>query len=627
MALLGLGRDRLERLVLALALGRVGLAVVSLAAVSSLGAAAIHAWALLGVAAWWWTRRRARAPEPGPTSGLGLPVLVAVASSVVLVVAVVARGGLLDADGALVFHGRDATTDPLVYASLALQIHETGLPVAFPFTGGATTTTTYLPYGVMVGLHALGTPMLDVVMRLVPLVENLGLSLSAIALVRLLGAGRGAASLAAGLVVLGGDPSFWLRPLGAAFGLDVLALDTWSFFGPYLFAFNPVTPALQLTFAAFLLVGGLGPGDRRAAVVAGLLVAFTFETKVFVWAPLLGALALLALRGAPAALAAGVRLAAGVAALASTPFVVEKLLWARALAGRDLTAFQACVGCVPRYLADAALGSHDLSFRSFGAFQAGRLADPGLLAVTVGSIALMGAVALGARAIALPELWRGARGADPGRAALHRWVGLTALLGLGAASVFTTRPHHLNGLQFAWIATGSLWPFAALVLARWLREGRWPGLFVAAALVLPGTLHVLGPLGLGAPPAQRVPPDEIALMAEIRARVPADAVVLEPSIGSRRDFPSPVTWLAGRSVRLSLLSAAKVLPEEELLRRRRELEAVFDAKGRATALAAIVESGAGWVYAPAAAPLRFDPSPALVEVVAGPAGTLYRVGR
>ena len=49
----------------------------------------------------------------------------------------------------------------------------------------------------------------------------------------------------------------------------------------------------------------------------------------------------------------------------------------------------------------------------------------------------------------------------PGDVVVHRWMGLAAALGLAAAMLFTTRPHYLNGAQFAWIATCGLWPFAA----------------------------------------------------------------------------------------------------------------------------------------------------------------------
>ena len=538
-----------------------------------------------------------------------------------LVVAVVARGGLAAEDGTLLFAGRDSSNDPLVYAALALGLHETGLPLAFPFSGGAPTTSPYLPSGVMAGLHALGVPMLDVAMRLLPLVDAASLALAAVALVRALGGSPAAAALGGTLVVLGGEPSLWLRLLGAQH------LDTWTFFGPYLFAFNPGAAALQLAFAAMLLVITMGPDPRRAGWVVGLLVAAVFETKLFVWAPLFAGLLGVALVAPPPSLASGLRRAAAVAGLAVLPSLVEKLAWARALAGREVTGLVACPGCLPRYLADAAFGSRELSFALFEGFTATQLLEPGVLVGTFAGVALLLAVALGARTVALPALRHGSRGAGaaPGRAAACRWIGLAAALGLAGALVFTTRPHYLNGAQFAWIATCGLWPFAAPTLGRWWSGRRIVPLVLVAALVLPGTWHALVRLGFAAPGAVAVSSEELALVRELRSLSAPDEVVLEPSMLQSTDFPSPVTWHAGRPVYLSLLSAAQLLPEPELFARHERLVAVFAGTDRAAAAVAIRESGARWLYAPAAWPLRFEPGPELAIAVRNPAGVVYRV--
>jgi hypothetical protein len=147
------------------------------------------------------------------------------------------------------------------------------------------------------------------------------------------------------------------------------------------------------------------------------------------------------------------------------------------------------------------------------------------------------------------------------------------------------------------------------------------------ALIVPGSWHAIDALGFGAPPVHRVAVEEVALMAAIREHVPPEEVVLEPSALLHRDFPSPVTWGAGRSVLLSLLSAAKVMPENERIRRGRLLETIFTTDDRVTALAAVAAAEARWIYAPAAAPLRFAPAPDLETVASGPAGALYRVAR
>lgn len=621
-AWLGLGRDGLERLVVSFAIGRLLLAAVSLAAVSSVGPAALHVWAGLGVVAWLVARRTRRAAPP---SGTLLPVAVVVLAACALVACVVGQGGLVAADGDLVFRGRDTTNDPLVYSALALQLHETGLPLTYPFAAGVATTSSYAPYGVMVALHTFGVPMLDVTFRVLPWVDAFALGLAAVALVRAVGGGRLAAALGGALVLLGGDPSFWLRPLGVLLGRSVQALDTWAYFGPYLFAFNPGTAALQLAFAAFLVLLALRPDGRVQAIVAGLLVAGLFETKVFVWAPVFAALCAVAWLWPPAPLKRPLRLASTVSALAVLPFVAEKVAWAVRLRGLEVTQIQLCPGCLPRYLVDAALGSHELSFRAFEQFELAQLAAPRALGFTALAALLTGAVALGARAVALPGLWRAARAADPAQAALHRWVIMAAGFGLAAALLFTTAPHYLNGAQFAWIATVGLWPFAALVLAGWWRERRLIALVVAAALVAPGSWHALVDLGVRAPQAARVSANELALVERLRAQSSPRDVVLEPSLLANTDFPSSVAWFGGRSVYLSLLSAAKILPEAEIYARYDRLVEVFAGRDRTAALRAIRASGATWVLAPAAWPLGFESGVELEVVERGAGGTLYRV--
>src|SRR5690606_32880151 len=147
------------------------------------------------------------------------------------------------------------------------------------------------------------------------------------------------------------------------------------------------------------------PGRAGArAVAAGLLVAALFEIKLFLWAPALAGLALAAAVRPPAGPAAPLRLAAGVAAAASLPSLVEQAWWApRVTDGSGGFAF--CPGCLPRYLAEATFGG-DLSFALFRHFDASRWLDPGWALGTAASVAVVAAVALGARALALPALLR-----------------------------------------------------------------------------------------------------------------------------------------------------------------------------------------------------------------------------
>src|SRR5690606_30685093 len=160
-----------------------------------------------------------------------------------------------------------------------------------------------------------------------------------------------AAGAAGVLLALGGGAGALVAPIGGLLGRAIQPLDSWALFGPYLAAFNPITPALHTLFAACAVLAGLRGGQRAAPVVAGLLVAALFELKLFLWAPAIAALAAVALVRPPAALAGSLRLAALAAIAGSLPSLAERVRWIVQLAGRDETAFQVCVGCLPRYLA------------------------------------------------------------------------------------------------------------------------------------------------------------------------------------------------------------------------------------------------------------------------------------
>jgi hypothetical protein len=368
------------------------------------------------------------------------------------------------------------------------------------------------------------------------------------------------------------------------------------------------------------------PRETFAAhgVVAGLLVAALFEWKVFLWAPVLASLVAVAWWRPPPAVKKPLRLAALCAVLGSAPSLLDRAIGSQAATGGDETGLVLCALCLPRYLANAAWGTGELSFALFRDFLPSNLLQPDVLAASVLASLCVVAVALGARLAALPTLWRGARGADA-TAAVLRWIGLAALLGLGGSLLLATRPHYLNGSQLAWAATFGLWPVAALQLERWTRARR----FVAAALVLglalPGSAAVLGRLGYGAPVWMRVSAEERALLSQLAAFAGPHDVVLEPSMLMDTDRPSPLPWLAGQPVYLSLLSAVQSLPEAERNRRFDELVAVFAGTDEAAAARAIETSGARFVYAPLGWRLRFEPGPLLEPILRGPAGVIYEV--
>lgn len=627
---LALGRDALERFVLAAALGRLALAAVTLLATSTFGARALHLWAVaaaLGFAATGLLGRRRQPPRSDGRSALPiLPVALTLVAAGLLVHAFVGRSGLAQG-GQIAFFGRDTSNDPLVYVAMAFGLHATGLPLTNPFAAGLPVTTSYAPYGVLAGLHEIGAvPMLDLALRVLPCFDVATLGLGAAALLRALGAPRLAWTAAPVLLLLGGDAGPWLEALGPRLGLDVAHLDTWAFFGPYFLAFNPIAAALQTLLAGLLLLVGRTSGPRRAALGAGLLFAGLFELKLFLWAPALAALVAVAWLCPPPRTALRLRWAAGVAVVASLPSLVEKALWARALREEHATGFAACVGCLPRYLMNAALGSHDLSPALFRTFRLGDVLSAGFLFDAARAGLVVGAIALGARWLAVPTLVRLARGSEsPGRALLARWLGVGSGTGLLLAGGVGVEPHPLNAAQFAWIASFGLWLAVALAVADWAQRGRWLPLGLVAALALPGSLDALVRLGWRAPPYLIVNTGEAALMDELARRTNPTDVVFEPSMIDHPDRPSPVAWLAGRPVYLSLLSAVLSVPDRERERRFADLLAVFVGGGREEAMRALRASGASWLLVPLGRWLPFEPGDELEVALRHPAGTLYRL--
>lgn len=636
LAKLDRGREPLEKLVLSLAFGRLLLALLTLVTASTVGAWALHGFALLAVAGCGVLLRgglRRGTLRPGPASlEVWAPVLVALVCAGLLVGAVLGHQSTGGA-GDLVFFGRDTTNDPLIYGSMALELRASGLPLTNPFAAGMAWTSSYVPFAFLAGLLELARlPVLELVFRGLPLFESAGLGLGAVALMRALGAPLGAQCLAPALLLLAGDASTWLLALGGALGFTPQALDSWALFGPYLLPFNPIAPALQTWLAALLLLARPGKARRAHAIAAGALFAALFEIKVFLWAPALVGLVAVAVWRPPRALAPSLRLASLTAVAASLPSLVEKALWAVRLQGSEALGFRACVGCLPRYLVDASLGSHDPSFRIFESFSAGRLLDPGWLATTVALAGVAGAAALGARWVAVPRLWRMARedraedgeGSRSARAAVARLVGVGAAAGLGAAAAVGVAPHFLNAAQFAWLAGFGLWIFVAWVLTDWLAAGRLVAAFLVGAAALPGSHHGLVRLGLGAPRHQVVSVGEARLMDALAAASQPGELVLEPSMIQDTDTPSPVTFLAGRPVYMSLLSQVVGLPEPERRRRFDHLLAFFVERDPEAARAALRASGARLVYVPAGFRPVLDLERELEPVAGSPAGRIYR---
>lgn len=612
---LGAGRDRLERFALAVAIGRLLLAAISLLASSVLAPKLLVVWMLFGGAAgafaWW--RHRGDAARDATRA-----VAVAIACALLLVVAVVGRSALPQSDGALAFFGRDSANDPFVYGSFALALRDRGLPLANPFAGGDAVPGSYVLFATLAGLSsASGAAMTDLVYRVLPFVDTLALGVTAIAFVRALGAPPLAWLLAPLLLLLGGDPSPWLAPLARVFGVAVQRLDSWSLFGPYLLSFNPIAAGMQTLLCAYLLLARGAATRRRDAIVAGLLIGALVEIKLFLWAPAIAALFAVVLLWPPAGARRVLLWTAAVAAIASLPSLVEKLWWAQVASGRDETGIGLCLGCLPHYLADAAWGSGELSFEVF------RVGSAGFGLTTLFAGVAVAAIALGARACALGELVRGTR--DAATAIVYRQLAIASLVGFALAFALATPPHFLNAAQFAWIACFGLWPLLAIALARWLRDGRWLPFAIAVLLALPGSLDTLLRLGFGAPQTFAISADEQSLATALRgASAPGD-VVFEPSMLISTDRPSPIPLLAGRPVHLSLLSAVLNLPAEERELRFARLATFYVGDDAVAAARALRESGAAFVFVPRGAVLRHDALRAQEPVTSNGAGSLYRV--
>lgn len=612
----GLGRDRLERAVLGVALGRVFLVVVTLLA-TSMGAPRVLVFvAACGAAAGIWAALRTRRVLAPTDAGVGAALAVGLACALVLVVAVVSRSAL-ERGGVLPFFGRDGANDPFVYGSYALALRDLGPPLANPFAGGAAAPGSYGGFAVLAGLSAAsGASMLDLAYRVVPLVDAVALFATAVALVRALGAPR-LAWLLAPLAMLAGDPSPVVGALAGGFGLPVHAIDSFALFGPYLLAMNPITPAMQTLFCALLLLAR--PERRHHAWVAGFLVAALFEIKLFLWAPVIAGLAATAAFRPPPASARGLRVAAAVAALASLPSIAERAH----VAGAETTQFSVCLGCLPRYLSRAAWGDGALSFDLFRAGTPWAAISARLVFVSAIAATAIAAIAVGARLLALPRLVRGARGGN--LEAPYRVLLCASLAGLVLAMTVAAPPHYLNAAQFAWIAVFGMAPLLAMACAEWIASRRWVPLVAALLLALPGSADAILRLGFGAQQRFSISAAERELCARLaEVSAPGD-VVFEPSMIVDTDRPSAVPLLAGRPVYMSLLSAVGNLPASVRDERFAGLVAVFVGRDVGAAQRALAEAQARFVVVPAGV----TPMPAvltpLVPVFENAAGRIYRV--
>lgn len=626
-----LGRGRLEPVLLSLAFGQLLLAGVTILATAAGVAGAMPAWGVLSIAACTALHLRTRSREARPAlrridARTLVAALVPVAASLLMVFAVTARSGITDAQGALVFRD-DPSADLLFYLSVARDLAATGLPLGNPFASDFPLSWHLGQFGALAGVQLVGGgDWFDLAFRVVPLVNTVGLALTGFALVRALGGSLWGASIGATLLVIGGDLSWPVTRIAAALGIATQDLNTWAmYFGPVLVPVNPASTAMQAVFAACLLVVRMPEGGTRSALATGALFAGVVFFKVPSWAPFAAALALLALRPPPAH-ARWLRIAAVVAIVASLPAHIDSLLRMTESA-RLVVGFHPCPGCLPQFQMDVTFRGLAQSFARFETFRwADLLSLREWLAIAGASLALT-LIGLGARLLALPELWRGCRfGAGPpdGRSTTYRLLLAAAVLGMGAASTIAFSPYYPNGLQFAWGASFPLWLVLGVAAGRWLAVGRRLPVVLVLLLALAHVAQTISDRAWTAPVAGRVSAQERALLEQLAAVSQPDDVVLEPSWFDQR-LASPVPWLAGRQVYLTAGVHFDSLPKWEQLLRVGNVHHVFVGERSEPALAALESTKAHFVYAPAAWPLRFDPGDALEEIARNEAGVIYRV--
>lgn len=633
---LGLGRGFAERIALAIALGRLLLGAVTLAGAAAGWSAAVPVWcALAWIGATTWAARRLATGRSAPAGDLEIPrrhawILAAlVAVSLVVTLAVVGRAGIAAPDGSLVFLGRHATADTLVYTAHGAQAAAWPLPFPNPFVEGALNRGHSLFFATLAGLAAAtGLDPLDVGFRLRPALDLGALVVTAFALALRLGASAAGAGLGAFLVLVGGglsEPLFWIA---RALGTPLAELELWAFGTSFIAPFNPVAPGAQTAWCALLLLAGAVDAPRRrssrtAAVVAGLLVASVFELKATLWVSLLPALVLVAARARPGSGRGAMRLAALVALLASLPLVLASPAVVPSEGDAASSALRFCFACFPRFAVGSAVQDPMALVRLFELFEPGDLLQPRFWIGSIGASALYLGLTLGTRLFAWPARIDAAEA--PGAAAAARTIGLGLAFGAAMTLLVDTPPHFVNAGQFAWAASLGAWPLLGVRLGRWIDARRFALAATVVALALPTGLAWIATHGIGAPEVDRVSVAEQAFAAAVARETPRDALVLEPSLLVTPTRTSVLAWLAERRLYASKAGMLAYLEPAERARRIARLERVYLSRDRAEAELALAETGAGWVVTSDGVGSALDGSAGLRRAFGNEAGTLWQV--
>ena len=495
--------DTWRRVVVALGVGSAVTPVIidTLGRIGQVSAFPFVALALFGAGVGLWRSdaapdaARARTARGDVAACLALLVLATSIGYVVF-----AHRFTADASG-VVLYGDYDSADLGYYAAEASESTHTVPPLASYYSGHQLNAA-YFPHLVLGMIHRFaGVPILSMYYGFAwPAFLSLS-ALAAFAMVRSL-ASRGAALLAVGLFLLGGDFSYlaawWLPHTNVDW--DYLLWPT-NFLAPTMEVQHFATwgPSLVLFWTALVaIVEALRTRRWGWVILSAVVIGVMFQFKPFAYVVLLGGLggaAVFMRNDWPTRLRI-----AGIAALGvlfTTPFLYE----VSKIPAEDRRSH---LVLDPFFLPWKMLQKTDMA----AAFS--RVADHVSTAPRLHSAAYLFLATLvffpigvGIRCFGLPGVWRAIRGRAPSYAeasegkpqdiAAWRVLGWTAIAGIVIPFVIRTEPY-VDSLQFYLTGLYVLWMFTGVALARWAQpRGRWGRVAVAivVAAALPSSLHYL----------------------------------------------------------------------------------------------------------------------------------------
>lgn len=487
-AVLTRGDSRLRRLVLALAAGAAGGAVL-VDVLGRLGSLAAFPWIALGLGGGALASQvgRSRATSAADRLAAGVLLVLALGTG-----AIAFSHRVADDYRGLRVYGDYDSLDLGYYGSITAEAAHTVPPTA-PYYAGRGLNYAYYPQLVPAMLHrSLAVPVVDMYFRyLWPTL----LALAALTGFVFVGgiASRRAACVSMALLLVGGDLSYvaaWALPHDNL-DWDYLLWPT-NFLSPTMevLHFNSWTPSLPLFFGVLIAATeAVRTGRVSWAVLGGLLLATLFQFKPFAFLVLAGAMTLVWLqswRRRDVARLYFVTLA--TAAVGAVPFAIR----AAALYADRRSELRVAFFLLPQRM----LIKLDLAETFERAAASVTAIEPLAHALVVAAAtALFLAGGLGIRWLGVPALVRAARGRAPGGLAPEPWrlLAWVAIVGVATPFIVVTEPYH-DTLQFHQTGLYALWVFTGTMLAAWAGPGAARGAVAAVALAacsLPSSIHYL----------------------------------------------------------------------------------------------------------------------------------------